>query len=288
METYFDGTAEEWLNQIPEILIDEVIKILGIDSEEYKVPSGYAPIDNSKFKYDVKTCLWKDLVHIIKRWGIPTPTFMQTSLSDMKDYSDDIRNRIMKALDTLHEIGYESIYTKGTMTKQFKFGFGLRQVSELINRRNGGGRSAFVSPLVIKQERESSGVWGDHYPLDQEIKIAEKALNNILGAITFLQEDRDYTSSERGKKKRGKDSHDTLIWALCYIYREYTHEIPMSWNTGTSAINAGHYTGKIISFLQAVLPYTAYRGSLEAGALQKKIMRIKKSGKHKDVWSDSK
>jgi hypothetical protein len=287
METYFDGTLEEWLNQIPEMLIDDVIRILDIDPTEYQVPSGYSPFDVKEYPHDIKTCLWKDLVHIIARWGIPAPVHLETSPSQMKEYAEDIHKKISKSLEVLKALSYEKIYSKGSMTKEFKFAFGLRQISELLNRNRGGDRRSFISPLVIKQEYEDSGSWEEHYPLDQDIKSAEKALSNILEAITVLQKDRDYTASKGGEKKKGKDRHDTLIWALCYVYKKYTGKSPMSWNTGTSAFNSGQFTGGILPFLQIVLPYTAYSGSLESGALQKKIMRIKKSGKHKDVWSDS-
>ena len=67
MESYFSGDVTEWLNQIPESIIDEAIKILEIDSNKYMKPTGYCPVDNDQFQHTVKTCLWKDLVYVTHR-----------------------------------------------------------------------------------------------------------------------------------------------------------------------------------------------------------------------------
>lgn len=288
MESYFSGDAIEWLNQIPESLIDEAIQILEIDPNEYMKPTGYCPVDNDQFQCTVKTCLWKDLVHAIRRWGIPSPTEMQTSPSKLKSHATDLKKNLSKAVDTLEALEYEAIFRTGTMSKEFTVAFAMRQYSELLRRETEGIRTGFISPLDIKHAFEADGDWQKHYPLDDEIEAAKAALQKITLYIDRLLEDRVYKPSATGTSKKGKDNYDTLIWALCYIYKKYTGKVPISWNTGTSAINAGKYTGSIIPFLQTILPHTAYTGKITPGALQKKIIRIKDAGKYKDVWSDSK
>lgn len=287
-ELWFSGDAMQWLNQIPESLIDFAIQILEINPKEYMEPSGYCPVDNDQFEHTVKTCLWKDLVQVTHRWGMPTPTKMQTSPSELKNYATNLKKDISKALYVLESLEYDKILTAGTMSREFTVAFAIRQYSELVRRETEGIRTSFISPLEIKKAYKNKGSWQKHYPLDDDIEAAKFALKKITLYIDRLLEDRVYKPSVRGTKKKGKDNYDMLIWALCLIYKKYTGKVPISWNTGTSAINAGEYTGTIIPFLQAVLPYTAYTGKLTPAALQKKIIRIKNSRKYKDVWQDSK
>ena len=40
MESYFTGNVTEWLNQIPESIIDQAIQILEVNPDKYMKPSG--------------------------------------------------------------------------------------------------------------------------------------------------------------------------------------------------------------------------------------------------------
>jgi len=288
MESFFSGSAEEWLNQIPESLIDKAIEILSIDPNVEMKPTGYSPIDNSLFQHTAKICLWKDLVQVIHRWGMPAPSIMQTSPALLKTHAENLKDKLSGAIKALESLEYVALFEAGTLSKEFKVGYGLRQVSELIRINTEGGRSPFISPLDIRLQYEGDGVWGKHYPIDNDIENAAKILKKIVRSVDKLLDDPIYRPARRGEKKKGKDAHDALVWGLCYIYKKYTDKPPISWNTGTSATNAGKFTGKIIPFLQTILPYTSYSGKITPGALQKKIIRIRDRKKHKDIWQDSK
>lgn len=283
MESYFSGDAIEWLNQIPESVIDEAIKILEISPDEYMKPTGYCPVDNDQFQHTVKTCLWKDLVHAIRIWGIPSPTEMQTSPSKLKSHATDLKKNLSKTVDILEALEYEEIFQTGTMSKEFTVAFAMRQYSELVRRETEGIRTGFISPLDIKQAFEDEGDWQKHYPLDDEIEAAKSALQKITLYIDRLLEDRVYKPSPRGENKKGKDNSDYLIWALCYIYRKYTGKIPTS-----SARKDGTATGKIIPFLQLILDQSSYSYEKTDWALEKKIRELKSHPTHGTLWQDAK
>lgn len=280
MESYFAGTAEEWLGQIDEDIIDKAIEILSINPNDEMKPSGYSPVDNDQLKHTVKVCLWKDLVQVVHRWGMPPPTKMQTSPSQLKSHANEAKEKLSKALEALEALRYEAIYKEGTLTKEFKFGYGLRQASELIRVGFGTGRSPFISPLAIKKQHDNDGFWKHHYPLDKDIEDAAKILSKIVRSIDQLLDDPIYKPSALGKRKKGKDDYDTLLWALCYLYKRYTGEMPIS-----SAQDDGRATGKIIQFLQIVLPSTSYPLQLTDWALERKIRRLKDHPIHGKLWT---
>lgn len=283
MESYFTGAPEEWLGQLDENIVDRAIEILSINPNEEMEPTGYSPIDNSLFQRTVKVCLWKDLVQVIHRWGMPSPTKMQTSPSRLKAHADNVKGKLSEAVEVLESLQYEAIYKDGTLSKEFKFGYGLRQASELMRVGFGSGKSPFISPLDIKQQYESDGFWKNHYPIDDDIESGLKTLRKLIRSIDQLQDDPIYKPSEPGKRKRGKDGYDTLVWALCYLYKKYTGEMPIS-----SSQDDGTASGKIIPFLQAILPSTAYSFELTDWALEQKIRRLKQHKIHGKLWKDGK
>jgi hypothetical protein len=174
MESYFTGSPEEWLGQLDEKIVDRAIEILSINPNEEMEPTGYSPIDNSFFQHTVKVCLWKDLVQVIHRWGMPSPTKMQTSPSRLKAHAYNIKDKLSEAAEVLESLQYQSIYKDGTLSKEFKFGYGLRQASELMRVGFGSGKSPFISPLDIKRQYESDGFWKNHYPIDDDIAGGSK------------------------------------------------------------------------------------------------------------------
>lgn len=282
-ERFFDGTVDEWLAQLPEDTIDKTIKILEIDPDETMVPTGYSPLGNDSFQLTVKGCLWKDLVHVVHRWGMPSPSTLETSPANLKAYVVNLQKHLSKARETLKALEYQAMYDAGSMSKEFTVGYGLRQVSEVMraNKEKTGGN--FIAPLAIKQEYDSNGVWGKHYPIDTDIENASHALENIIAYTENLLKDPSYRSAKQGTKKKGKDDGDTLVWALCHIYKKYTGEAPR-----TSARNEGTATGRIIPFLQLLLPFTAYSLQITDWALSAKVNRLKRHKKHGSLWSVSK
>lgn len=283
MESYFTGTPEEWLGQLDEKIVDKAIEILSINPNEEMKPSGYSPIDNSLFQRTVKVCLWKDLVQVIHRWGMPSPTKMQTSPSQLKIHAENVRGTLSEAISVLESLEYEATYKRGTLSKEFKFGYGLRQASELLRVGFGSGQSQFISPFDIKRQHDRDGFWSKHYPIDEDIALAQKTLKKITQSIDQLLDDPIYKPSEPGKRKRGKDSYDSLLWALCYLYKKYTGTTPIS-----SSQDDGTASGKIILFLQVILPSTAYPFELTDWALEKKIRGIRKHKTHGALWKDAK
>lgn len=284
MELVFDGDAIEWLNQIPECIIDQVIEILEIDPNKEMIPNGYIPVERGiNWPNTAKICLWEDLVKVINRWGKPSPSQMLISPAKMTKHANEIRKKLSNAESILKSLEYSNIYEKGTLSKEFKFGFGLRQISELFRKDRIENRRPFYSPLLIRQEYKAQGVWGKYYPLDDDIKDALKALNSIIGYIDYIMKDRDYKVSGRGKRKIGKDNYDYLIWGLCYIYKKYTKELPTS-----SAREDGTATGKIIPFLCLTLSQSSYPYAITDWALEKKIRELKSHKIHGKLWQDAK
>ena len=287
-ENYFSGSEVDWLNQIPEGLVDTVIGMLSLNPSEEMIPEGYSPIKSSPNYYNVKTCLWRDLVKIIHRWGMPSPTELNTSPSNLRKHTSDIRSVLSDALEVMRSLEYEALFEKGTMTKEFMVADRIRQASEVICATAEGRRMFLVSPLIVKQEHHDRGKWGKYYPFDHELEPTISSLEKMVGYVDKVLKDSEKSIAARGKKKKAKDDYDALLWGLCHVYKKYTGKAPVSWNTGTSAINAGQITGAIIPFLQTILPYTFYGYDQSAVALQKKIERIRKSKKFADVWTDSK
>lgn len=282
-ERFFDGTVDEWLAQLPEDAVDKAVKFLEIDPDETMVPTGYSPISNDLFPHTAKICLWKDLVHVIHRWGMPSPSTLETSPAHLKRYVTNFQKHLSKASEVLKALEYQAMYDAGTITKEFKAGYGLRQVSEVMRANRGKTGGNFIAPLAIKQEYDSNGVWGKHYPIDTDIENASHALENIIAYTEKLLQDPSYRSAKQGTKKKGKDDDDTLVWALCHIYKKYTGEAP-----ATSIRNEGTATGRIIPFLQLILPFTAYQFQITDWALSAKVNRLKGHKQHGSLWSVSK
>ncbi len=288
METYFSGSHEIWLQQMPEGFIDTLITILKIDPKQEMTSKGYSSRLRRQPAQTVKECLWDELVYVVHRWGMQSPTEIQTSPSHLKKHVTDIKDKLSEALEVLNELEYESLFENGSMTKEFIVAENIRDASIIIQANADNRRYVFVGNSVIKQEYDKKGIWGKYCPFDHDLEVAVQSLHKIMAYVDKVSEDSKKVIAARGKKKKGKENHDTLIWALCHMYKKYTGKAPVSWNTGTSASNAGQITGAVIPFLQAVLPYTFYGYDKSADALQKKIMRIRKSKKFKDIWTDSK
>lgn len=284
MEPYFSGDPTEWLNQIPESIIDQAIQILEIDPDKEMEPKGYSPVERDLSWWNTaKACFWGDLVQVIHRWGMPSPSQMQTSPAKLRKHATDIQHKLSEAADTIKSLEYPSLFAKGTMTKDFKFGYGLRQVSEVLRANKEGNIRQMVGPLVIKQEYESEGEWRKHYPFDHDMETALNALENMIGAINHLLGDQNYIVAERGKKKKGKDNYDLLVWGLCRLYKKYTGETPIS-----SAREDGTATGKIIPFLQLALNQSSYTYEKTDWALEKKIRELRSHPTHGKLWQDAK
>ncbi len=182
------------------------------------------------------------------------------------------------------------------MTKEFKVAERIRKQSERVRAKRDGESANFGYVSTVKKGYESKGEWGKHCPFDHELENTINGLENILSYVGAVLENATKDVPALGTKKKAKDNSDLLVWGLCHIYKEYTGKIPISWNAETSA-NSTEQPTNIITFLQFVLPHTSYRGGqdrlgqkdpLSSEALQKKILRFKRSNKYPDLWMDSK
>lgn len=283
METYFSGDVIDWLNQIPEEIIDSAIKILDLDPDKEMKPKGYSPpgIDLSWLS-TLKYCLWEDIVHVVRRWGMPSPSTLKTSPSELKKHAAKIQGQIDETISVLKNLEYPYLFQKGTMTKEFKVGYGLRQVSEVLRANKEGLPGQFFAPGCIADSINSNPEQ-IFYPIDNDIKSALIALENITKSATKLLQDPAYVPAKQGKKKKGKDNYDTLLWSLCHLYSKYTGEIPTS-----SAREDGTATGKIIPFLRLILEQSSYSYEKTDWALEKKIRELKDHPTHGKLWQVAK
>jgi hypothetical protein len=289
METYFYGSPEEWRSQIPESIVNIAIDILSINPNETVSPKGYSPVKNLPYQYTLKEKLWDDLVKVIHRWGKPSPTELKTTPAQLKNHVEDLKKQLDSTLSTLRDLEYEPLFKKGTMTKDFIIANRIRQISEVKRHEADSSKPrTFVAALLIKQEYDQRGAWGKYCPFDHELPQAIETLGKILSYVDEVAKNAAQDMKARGVKKKAKNDFENLFYGFCIIYKTYTDKKPIAWNTGTSALNAGQVTGTIIPFLQALLPYTAYKGKLTPAALQKKIMRMKDKPNYKHLWEDSK
>jgi hypothetical protein len=280
----FAGKFSDYLGQFPESDVDKAIKIMGLDlCKTYKISSRVKDFYNPK-EDDLKTALHCDLIHIIKRWGKSSPYNIKQSPKQMKDHLKKVKRSYESALCNLEKFLYQNIYDQGTLSTDFKLGYGIRQISAVNESNKTGKRLQIVSPLVIKQEYEDTLNWGEHYPYDL---LENQLKDNLLSMINYLNlliEDYQRKIKPRGKDNKGKDDNDKLIWALCHIFKKYSGKEPISWHTGTSSMNPNQVTGAIIPFLKLILPYTDYSLATTPDALQKKLMRLRGSGKYSQTW----
>lgn len=251
METYFSGDAKEWLNQIPESVIDKAIQILEFDPDKEMEPKGYTTVHRDLSWWNTaKVCFWGDLVRVIHRWGLPSPSELGTSPANLRDHAEDLKRKLHEALDVLKALEYGPLYEKGTMTKEFIIANRIRQASEIAHAAVEGRNCTFVAPVAIKQEYEGKTHWEKHYPFDHELEDTINGLEKIARYTDKVLADAQNAVPSTGTKKKAKDNNDYLVWGLCHLYKKYTGKLPISWNTGTSAINANQFTGSIIPFLQ--------------------------------------
>lgn len=276
-QTYFTGTREESRARLPQECVDMAVKALGIDPD---LPA----INNDKLcPRTQKEELWDDLIFVIWRFGKPTPTQLGTTPAELKKHAKFLNDELQSFLSLLNSLQYGPLFDLGTMTKEFVIADRLRSKSEIMRSNASKTPGNFVAAGYIMQDYESNKAWGLHYPFDKELSAAISALEKLRPYFDEVLKDSVNAVPSKGKLKKAKSDHDNLIYSLCIIFKKFTGVIPRS-----SPRDDGTATGKIIPFLQAVLPHTSYGRELTAWGLQKKLERLSKMKNYKSLWQDTK
>jgi hypothetical protein len=245
-------------------------------------------------KRTAKEKLWDDLVAAIWRCGKPSPTESETTSTELKNHTKKLKSQLEKTLNVLKKMEYISLLKEGTTSKDFIVANRVRQKSETMRANSIGTQPQFISAFIVEQEYEKKGECEKHYPFDHELSQAIVALEKISPYFDEVCSDLARTTERKGHTNDVKDNNDELIWALCDIYKQYTGEIP------TSSMNADGVkaTGKIIPFLQAILPHTAYIKAASVGAqknlsltdsaLNARLRRLRNNKKYAPLWYGNK
>ncbi len=283
LDQSFISPLNEALNcLIPEPVVDDIIGILSIDLAKMWPSYNSDPF----VQYAVKESLHREIawaIHSYRR----SPSDLGTTPSKIKKYMVKSRKTLFEALILLEDWGYETLFEIGTETKEYLAANSVRQKSKLAQPENdGAGPSFTATDLFKKQEYEKNGQWGKYCPFDHDRLQAIEALNQTIAHLDFALEDVIANINGRGIKKKANENTDKFFLLACHIYKKYTGKPPVSWNTGTAALNSHQFTGKIIPFLRAILPYTQYRGEITPDALQAKIARMRKDNPEFKKLSD--
>lgn len=246
-----NGGEDSWAKFVSETTIDDIINIFEINHKKANLD----PHINLKEK------LWFELACIAYVWGAPSSTKLKTSPTQMKVYTKQVKSNVLGTLKFLENV----------------HGLPLSET--------------WIETQDILLAKAIYGHFDDAYDeiafRDDFQEIIEK-LKKVLGGIEAFEKTLPNNSQKQGVSKPSKDKHDILIRQLCAVYKRYTGQEPIAWNTGTSALNDKQIIGDIILFLQAVLSNTFYSGDIGAEALQKKIYRMMKTGKYPEIWLSNK
>ncbi len=267
----FNGTMEDHLSCVPESCADDIIRILELDANLPTTP--YFP---NCFPLTLKQKIWCQIAMIVRQFHIPTPTETGTTPKQCFKHAENLRNQLSDTLHFLKDMQYEEIYKHGEVSKEFIIAEMVRK-SSVVFRDD--GKPKIFSTGAAKSWKELYGEWPALYPFDSELTSTIESIERILPYFDKTTEYYQKKVKGRGEVKIGKHNADRLIVALCGLYKEITGNEAVSWPTGTSAINAGQFTGKIIPFMQAILPYVPYHQEITDSALQKRVERLKKSKK---------
>jgi hypothetical protein len=279
----FMGTIEEQCSCVPESCVDEVIKIFNLDPDS--LTEQYFP---AWHPITLKTKLWIQISDIVRRFWVPTPTEAGTTPKKCKELAETLRGQLLSTLNMMKNLQWEEIYDYGEVSREFMVAdIARRQSAHLKSKRDGTSMQVFAGGFA-KQSKELRNKWPELYPFDSELK---NAIDSVEPLVTYFDGAVEYYQNEikgRGEVKRGKMHSDRCIVSICFLYKEITGKEPSSWPTGSIAVNSGQYTGKIIPLLQAILPHVSYNQEITPAALQKRLQRLKKAGRHKHngVWSD--
>jgi len=266
---YFNGSMH---GQIDEDVVDEVIEVLSIKSDEVIWHSPFYEF----YQKTTKECLWDDLAIAIYSSGKASATEQGTSPFILKEHLEALETKISKATEALKSMEYEALFKKGLQTREFIAAKIIRGKSKAMNPRI-AKKYRNVAPSYIQQEYERTGKCGKYCPFDDDLPTTVATLETISSYVVSALEDLKETMKGRGVKKPAKDNSDALFWQLCLIYKKYTRKHPTFW------LKDGDFTGDIILFLQVILPHTSYKGKTTPSALQKKFSRMTKDPEFKGL-----
>lgn len=234
---YLDGSLENYNKVVSEKSLDDVISLLNLDPDK---------ILDSESGRNLKEILWGELATIIYVWGRPSETVLKTSPRYLLQHAQKTEKTLSNALEVIKEIESNVASPDWVKTREM--------ITADIIQNKANNTDLFIDEVNDIKER-----------LQKFLTYTNSAVNDLEQAI-----------NKRGVSKPSKEIHDHLIWELCKVYKRYTGKQPVSWNTGTSSINANQFTGDILYFLQGVLSNSFYSGEITSSALQKKLYRMTK------------
>jgi hypothetical protein len=129
----------------------------------------------------------------------------------------------------------------------------------------------------------SSGLMGWDWPrpFDSDLSSAILALERVVSHFELVLEDTANMVAGRGQNKSENFWSHYFLFQLCRIYRDFTGEIPR-----TAVKDDGMALGKVILFVEAVLPSTAYPLERTQWALEKAIRSLKEHPRYGKIWEE--
>ena len=256
---YFQGTIEESRARLPERVVDDVLEVMSLDPDQI-VEAGHSET--------VKERVWDWLASLIASYGGPGPTETETTPKMLQKKAQADAKKLRDAEKILRNLTYEFLYSSANAESNAAISHSLRRASLPKD-----GPRVFHGQHAAKYEYDRVGAWPVLYPFDTQLGEAIASLERMISYHgTFLEEVAPLVG-RRGKRKEGKERFDTLIARLCGMYEQLTGKPATSYPRADGTIS-----GNIIPVLQAVLPLALYTGETSAGALQKKVMRLRNAG----------
>jgi len=251
-DCYLEGKNEDWCKIVRESSVDDVINFLELE------PDNILILEKTGEQVTLKDRLWYELAIIVYAYGGPTDTFLGSTKTELKRYAVKVEKTLSDASGILEIIGTESLSFRPIKTKEIILAKAIYERLDALDS------------------------------FEEEMLQTVQHLQKVSRSINQVIQDMTVSTKKRGEIKPSESVNDKLIFELCSLYKRYTGEMPVSWNSGANAQGDTQFSGVILPFLQAVLSNTFYTGEITEMALQKKISRMKKQKKYECLWQDSK
>lgn len=241
---------------LSEETVDKIISILDVDAS--------APFQEGS--QTIKTALWGQLDSLLRFSNRFSLHDHDATPSKLRDHLAKSQGTLGSALDLLKNIQGEIADSESPIYLSKE-----RVVTDRLREKS------------KTEPHLSSGLMGWDWPrpFDSDLSSAIFALEKVVSHFDLVHEDAANAVAGRGQNKPENFWSHYFLFELCRIYRDFTGEVPK-----TAVKEGGTALGRVIPFVESILPSTAYPLEKTQWALEKAIRSLKEHPRYGNLWEE--